>query len=289
MEENQRKGPGVFYAVVGVATLVVAIIGATFAYFSASVTPGNGSDTITGQTQNINGSDLTLTVNKVVFADAVAAYPTLVPAYFGSTSNTLNVADPTALTSTQVGTMLSNNCEKDGFTGCHVYRITISATQDIAHANLLLDLELTGTPNTNAKDQWGYVVFQATETPDSGDSTKTASFSAITLNAASHGNSDKIYNTTATVAQGHNASTHYVDDMDLHSNAGLTVTTSNNTTTSNPVTYYLLVYVNDTDTAQNVEGDNYVVGGYSGALELQALDGKVRATFESVAAPANNG
>ena len=35
MEENNRKGPGVFYAVVGVATLVVAIIGATFAYFSA--------------------------------------------------------------------------------------------------------------------------------------------------------------------------------------------------------------------------------------------------------------
>ena len=34
MEEN-RKGTGVFYAVVGVATLVVAIIGATFAYFSA--------------------------------------------------------------------------------------------------------------------------------------------------------------------------------------------------------------------------------------------------------------
>ena len=36
MDENNRKGPGIFYAVVGVATLVVAIIGATFAYFSAS-------------------------------------------------------------------------------------------------------------------------------------------------------------------------------------------------------------------------------------------------------------
>ena len=36
MEENNRKGPGVFYAVMGVATLVVAIIGATFAFFSAS-------------------------------------------------------------------------------------------------------------------------------------------------------------------------------------------------------------------------------------------------------------
>ena len=42
MEENNRKGTGVFYAVVGVATLVVAIIGATFAYFSASATNNKG-------------------------------------------------------------------------------------------------------------------------------------------------------------------------------------------------------------------------------------------------------
>ena len=43
MDENNRKGPGIFYAVVGVATLVVAIIGATFAYFSATAT---NNDTI---------------------------------------------------------------------------------------------------------------------------------------------------------------------------------------------------------------------------------------------------
>ena len=44
MEENNRKGPGVFYAVVGVATLVVAIIGATFAYFTATVTTDKADD-----------------------------------------------------------------------------------------------------------------------------------------------------------------------------------------------------------------------------------------------------
>lgn len=36
MGEENRKGPGIFYAVIGVATLVVAIIGATFAYFTAT-------------------------------------------------------------------------------------------------------------------------------------------------------------------------------------------------------------------------------------------------------------
>ena len=57
MEEN-RKGPGVFYAVVGVATLVVAIIGATFAYFSASAT---NNEAITGNTAEAGGVELTIT------------------------------------------------------------------------------------------------------------------------------------------------------------------------------------------------------------------------------------
>ena len=49
MENNNRNnGRGIFYGVIGVATLVVAIIGATFAYFSASVTGTNNM--LTGST-----------------------------------------------------------------------------------------------------------------------------------------------------------------------------------------------------------------------------------------------
>ena len=57
MEENNRKGPGIFYAVVGVATLVVAIIGATFAYFSAS----KSAAVPQGTTASAGGIDLTVT------------------------------------------------------------------------------------------------------------------------------------------------------------------------------------------------------------------------------------
>ena len=39
MENN--NGKGIFYGVIGVATLVVAIIGATFAYFTATATNDN--------------------------------------------------------------------------------------------------------------------------------------------------------------------------------------------------------------------------------------------------------
>ena len=76
--ENQN-GKGIFYGVIGVATLVVAIIGATFAYFSASNTVTNISgkagtaalgltmEKFAGTNANglipLNDSDLTKAVN----------------------------------------------------------------------------------------------------------------------------------------------------------------------------------------------------------------------------------
>ena len=41
MDNNNNNGRGIFYGVIGVATLVVAIIGATFAYFTAEITRNN--------------------------------------------------------------------------------------------------------------------------------------------------------------------------------------------------------------------------------------------------------
>ena len=50
MEEKEKKsGTGFFYGVIGVATLVVAIIGATFAYFTATAEDTN---TIQGEAAN---------------------------------------------------------------------------------------------------------------------------------------------------------------------------------------------------------------------------------------------
>ena len=51
MDGNHYNGKGLFYGVIGVATLIVAIIGATFAYFTATQTNDN---TITGNAASIN-------------------------------------------------------------------------------------------------------------------------------------------------------------------------------------------------------------------------------------------
>ena len=63
MNEQKNNGRGIFYGVIGVATLVVAIIGATFAYFTASASNVN---TITGNMATIN---LNLKVEKVTTVD----------------------------------------------------------------------------------------------------------------------------------------------------------------------------------------------------------------------------
>lgn len=54
----ENNGRGVFYGVIGVATLIVAIVGATFAYFTASKTDDTA---ITGTTAAAGGLDLAVT------------------------------------------------------------------------------------------------------------------------------------------------------------------------------------------------------------------------------------
>jgi len=60
--ENKNNGQGIFYGVIGVATLVVAIIGATFAYFSATansdpaeITASSGSVSLTWNDSGAKG------------------------------------------------------------------------------------------------------------------------------------------------------------------------------------------------------------------------------------------
>ena len=62
MNEN-NNGRGLFYGVIGVATLIVAIIGATFAYFSvsANITNNNG---ISGDTVNVSDTTITGTLTR---------------------------------------------------------------------------------------------------------------------------------------------------------------------------------------------------------------------------------
>lgn len=56
--ENNNNGRGIFYGVIGVATLIVAIIGATFAYFSAQANSDVNAVTAAGAKVGLEFTDV---------------------------------------------------------------------------------------------------------------------------------------------------------------------------------------------------------------------------------------
>lgn len=110
-ENNKNNGRGIFYGVIGVATLVVAIIGATFAYFTASATAVNN---ITGNMATIS---MDLSITKLVDP--------------GETSGMIPMSNnmiETAVGGKQGETGKTNKtCVDDnGNAVCQIYKVTIT-------------------------------------------------------------------------------------------------------------------------------------------------------------------
>ena len=85
MNEQKNNGRGVFYGVIGIATLVVAIIGATFAYFSATTNSADnavqagGAKITLAYDDSINATAKGLKENlKVVYDALMKAKPSTV-------------------------------------------------------------------------------------------------------------------------------------------------------------------------------------------------------------------
>lgn len=127
MNEQKNNGRGIFYGVIGVATLVVAIIGATFAYFTATASNNN---VITGNMATINFG---LNVTKVTHVDESKGG--MIPM-----SNNMVQA---AVLDTGSGNAAKTCVDDNGNAVCQVYKIVVTNT---GSASLLLDgyVSLTG-------------------------------------------------------------------------------------------------------------------------------------------------
>lgn len=125
MNEN-NNGRGLFYGVIGVATLIVAIIGATFAYFSvnANITNNNG---ISGDTVNVSETTITGTLTRVT-QSTVAMVP-------------LKTED---LQKGITGENGQQCIDKNGAKVCDIYTLTINNSSD-APVSLAGDLTITAT------------------------------------------------------------------------------------------------------------------------------------------------
>ena len=130
----ENNGKGIFYGVIGVATLIVAIIGATFAYFTASAT---NNETIQGNAATVG---LNLTVEKVSNGDKG-----LVPQKPGAPlTSAMKGVDATANSG-------DDSCvDENGNTVCQVYKITVQNTGS-AEAKLKGTLDLTKGEIANLK------------------------------------------------------------------------------------------------------------------------------------------
>ena len=143
---ENKNGRGIFLGVVSVATLVVAIIGATFAFFSAGVTSNAGD--IGGNTLDISDVGLSLDVHKVNLGGSATYGDDLVPAVFTNE----NAAEFNAA--------LTKHCVDDGgdYTGCHLYEIVATSASAVSSADILLSMTTTASVNTN----WKYAVYTGT-------------------------------------------------------------------------------------------------------------------------------
>lgn len=110
MENN--NGRGIFYGVIGVATLVVAMIGATFAYFSADISTENDPITFNSTTIELSLSQNTAGIkyNLIPVDETLAGFAT--GGYVGNKTTT---------------TPRDANCiDDDGNEFCSVYEVTIT-------------------------------------------------------------------------------------------------------------------------------------------------------------------
>lgn len=131
MNEQKKQGRGIFYGVIGVATLVVAIIGATFAYFTATASNNN---VITGNMATIT---FNLKVDKSTIVDETKGG--MIPM-----SNTMVEAAIGNGKSDSGDTPTNPICTDDnGNAVCQVYKITVT---NGGTASMFLDgyVSLTG-------------------------------------------------------------------------------------------------------------------------------------------------
>jgi len=150
MERNENNGRGIFYGVIGVATLVVAIIGATFAYFSAAA----GTNT----PFNTAGASITLTWNETDY------YQTnLIPVETGfkdgdaQAALDVDAAKTAFATSNYVGEAVCKDKNQNAI--CSMYQFTIGNPAE-STANQQVYASITASVNTiqNLK----YAIFEGT-------------------------------------------------------------------------------------------------------------------------------
>ena len=118
MEDENRK-KGIFFGIIGVATLIIAIIGATFAYFTATAGSANNAVDITSFDFSASVS-----VNKE-FPSSVS---NLIPVLTRTIPEGQSVEQDTGKLVALLNKASDKCIDENGFAACALYHITVTNT-----------------------------------------------------------------------------------------------------------------------------------------------------------------
>ncbi len=126
-ERDEKKGNGIFLGIVGVATLIVAIIGASFAYFSAQAASANSAIDLTAYEFNAS----------LVMEPVYVPTETLIPVFPMGT--VANVDEPNNKNLAYAINKAQNKCvDSQGHAICALYKVQLTN-------NGTTDLQLKGS------------------------------------------------------------------------------------------------------------------------------------------------
>lgn len=282
MEEN-KKGANTLYAVIGIATLVVAIIGATFAYFSATAENAE----IQGTTAEAGGltieaKQITDNTNNNIIPLNLITNQTLKPE---STDQFVDSED-------QFKKAMTNKCKDSlGNNICTVYRVVVANQSKTATIQVQGKLNLS-SPTKNM--YWTLIDATTTNeqvtTPgeDGGEGTTTTVYKFESATAidkfvkVKQGiDGNMTYDPDKTVEIGEEPNKTTINDA---KSVSLTGTDGGNST----ATFYVLVWLEETGAEQQNDDASKVdaVKTYTGNITFDAVDANgnksgVTATFTS--------
>ncbi len=276
MEEN-KKGANTLYAVIGIATLVVAIIGATFAYFSATAKNAE----IQGTTAEAGGltieaKQITDNTNNNIIPLNLITNQTLKPE---STDQFVDSED-------QFEKAMTNKCKDSlGNNICTVYKVVVANQSKTATIQVQGKLNLS-SPTKNM--YWTLIDATTKEEQVGGDEpattvtrldTATAKADFTKVKQGIDGNMTYDPAKTVEIGEEPNKTT-----INAAKSVSLTGTEGSNST----ATFYVLVWLEETGAEQQDDDASKVdaVKSYTGNITFDAVDAQghksgVTATFLS--------
>lgn len=182
---ENRRGSGIFLSVIGVATLIVAIIGATFAYFSANAASNNEAIKVGSTELELGYADVLdgLKTNMIPSEESIAEFAAFNEDWVAGEEIEVETewdaeGNPTK---TETITAPGQCIDQNGNEICSVYEFYVGNPSKTTNMDIVASLTVAQNDFENLKyaiyDESGDVVVEPVKFPDAGD---TANLTALT-------------------------------------------------------------------------------------------------------------